>query len=515
MSSVDIVELSENEDDCVVDSIINENNIDIFYKKICGDKPLLTELIETCFNLENSASMKHVINSTFLKRYMKTDKKFKESQEFEKALRRAINLLKNESGYKFSHIKDLCEILRTRNIKKRVQLTTLSNKSKDNGMSCQRKSKTETNSKIQKMEIIDLDSTENNLIIDLDLSLTGDKENDMCLNKIIHENKLLVPHKSLDVHELNPVNQNTIKKIEEEIVLLKKRIAELDEQEVDDDSMNSPYIQSENYKARIVTLYKELCKLTGVEAVKRSTVHLKVLEGHPSGPVRRLETFLNKNVGSDGHPPFPSFRDVVKCVVKANEEDRLDWSKQQIMNEAVALFTHCGRALQKRRQRREWRDLVSKVKVERDPADDDPALLARLEDNRRRALRQEAEILERYAMLQNAPPQKKSTIPNQATGAHESSTESETDSSSDEECTKDEQNINLPSQIATCSKNNTDINMNEDNSEVTVVKIKKEHQSCIGQILEELGDNYTTSIIDIEDTFVDIEILDSSNEDSD
>lgn len=95
------------------------------------------------------------------KRYTKTDKKFRKSQEFEKALRGAINLVKNDSSHKFSHIKDLCEILRTGNTKKRVQLVTLSNNIKDNEISHKRKSETERNSKKPKTEDLDLDSTEN------------------------------------------------------------------------------------------------------------------------------------------------------------------------------------------------------------------------------------------------------------------------------------------------------------------------------------------------------------------
>lgn len=111
----------------VLDSLINENNIEIVYKETCENNPLLAELIETCFSLDNSPEMKKVVNNIFLNRYTKTDKKFRESQEFEKALRRAINLVKNDTSHKFSHIKDLCEILRSGNTKKRVQLITLSN----------------------------------------------------------------------------------------------------------------------------------------------------------------------------------------------------------------------------------------------------------------------------------------------------------------------------------------------------------------------------------------------------
>lgn len=57
------------------------------------------------------------------------------------------------------------------------------------------------------------------------------------------------------------------------------------------------------------------------------------MEGHPPGPVERLQRFLNRNIGEDGHPPFPDFSDVLKCVTLANEKDNLGWSKGQIMRE--------------------------------------------------------------------------------------------------------------------------------------------------------------------------------------
>nr|XP_034834690.1 death domain-associated protein 6-like isoform X2 [Maniola hyperantus] len=209
---------------------------------------------------------------------------------------------------------------------------------------------------------------------------------------------------------------------------------------------------SDKYKEKIVKLYKELCTLTGAEATKRREVRLTVIEGHPPGPVRRLEMFLNRNIGEDGNPPFPDFNDVVKCVETANVNDNLGWNKFQVMREASALFMHCGRALQKRRQKREWSDLLSRVKAEEcdsDPADNDPELLARLEVNRRVAVKKEADLLERYSMMQNLPPEPKRNTATNVTQSQDAvkitSVTSGNDDSSDEidspQVNKNENNI--------------------------------------------------------------------------
>lgn len=99
--------------------------------------------------------------------------------------------------------------------------------------------------------------------------------------------------------------------------------------------MNYIIIKSTHFfrlKERVVFLYKVLCDLTGHSPVKRRKVKLKVLEGHPTEPVKKLEKFLN-DIGTDGAPPFPDFNDVLKCVTDANVESSLCWTKQDILKE--------------------------------------------------------------------------------------------------------------------------------------------------------------------------------------
>lgn len=75
------------------------------------------------------------------------------------------------------------------------------------------------------------------------------------------DNKLLVPTKVLEVNVIQESPQaERIKKIEKEIARCKSVIAKLDELEVDDDSVNSPYIRSEKY-VHVLTILIITCSL--------------------------------------------------------------------------------------------------------------------------------------------------------------------------------------------------------------------------------------------------------------
>lgn len=68
---------------------------------------------------------------------------------------------------------------------------------------------------------------------------------------------------------------------------------------------------------------------------------------------------------------------------------------------AVALFRQCGQTLRKRRQQREYKDLLSLIPNKEDiddPAESDPILLAKLEENKRIAKAKEEEILNRWVL---------------------------------------------------------------------------------------------------------------------
>ncbi|XP_063625774.1 putative uncharacterized protein DDB_G0292292 [Cydia splendana] len=259
-----------------------------------------------------------------------------------------------------------------------------------------------------------------------------------------------------------------IRIIEAKIEKYNKTIAQLDLEEVTDDSLNSPYHKCDRLRATIVKLYKELCSLVGEEPPKRRKIQLQIKEGVPQGPIKRLEKFLNKRADVEGETPFPDFSDVVRCVEKANEVDGLGWSKAKIMKEAQSIFTYCGRALQKKRQQREWKHLRAMARPEEfeaDPAETDMELQARLEANRRLASQREAEVFNKYTQLEDVPePAASTSFAIEEPSEHDSSTDDETEPTP---TVLKESNI---------TSNNDNITSNNDNSNVneTEVVVKQE-----------------------------------------
>ncbi|XP_049876059.1 death domain-associated protein 6-like [Pectinophora gossypiella] len=511
-----------------------------YLNAIYKENRYFANFVEKCLELENSDGMTRILNRTLIDSYEKSEKSYRDSPVFKKVMLKALNCLEVDPDHKFSHVKNLVETLKLHSRKKRVQLTTLATNL--NGNSVKKRCLKNSESTIIDLDsvavatdipVINLDDEQNNLVV-LDEKDTEGKENRNTQNE--SEDNYLTPHIEVDWGPLNssleidngfgqvlPVEEcespspsidtEKIKNIESEIAFLKEKITECEEAEVDDDTSNSPYILCERYKTRVVKLYKELCKLTGSDVVKQRKVRLQVLEGHPAGPVRILEKFINDNIRHDGKPPFPDFCDVVQCVMVANLEDKLGWSKQQVMREATALFTQCGRALQKQRQRREYRDLLARVKAEQvdyDPADEDPTLNARLEANRRIAVKKESDLLERYTILQYLPPQP-SKPKETETAANENNTIEDSDEDSNFEPPvpllsqhEDEQSIDKTDGATEESSENNGKRELE-------VKVKPEPIDII-QMLEDLGGDFTTTVIDIEDPFLVIEIDTSDDE---
>ncbi|XP_072944703.1 uncharacterized protein [Epargyreus clarus] len=405
MKMTDVIDLSD-DDDCILECVVeanipNKSHSDLYYE-VYKINQQLADFIEKCLSLEDTIIMAITLKNNLLKEYYQLEQSVKDSPKIQKAIRRANNLLDAEPKLKYNHINDLCKIMKASKVKKKVPFITLAT------------NLTAPSCKKPKLDIINLDSsspvTETAISVNFDDTTDTLDESiaaDNCTQEstTTEEDNFLVPHTSVSV-DPPTTNEERIKKLERRLAYYKKQIAKLDELEVDDDTMDSPYIKSERLKSAIVVIYNELCQLMGSQPVKRKEIRLRVVTGHPPGPTRILETFLNNNIGSDGQPPFPDFCDVVNCVVEANEKDDLGWTKCQIMKEAAMLFTQCGRALQKRRQNREYQDLLWKVKEEHcqdDPADNDPELLARLEENKRIAIKKESEILERYTMMESLP----------------------------------------------------------------------------------------------------------------
>ncbi|CAK1586737.1 unnamed protein product [Parnassius mnemosyne] len=394
MSKVDLVEESS-----AVETIAIDDEPDVISDLISKESKLFNELVEKCLGLEDSKGMTRILNKMVIPAYRQLDENYKKSQRFESVLCKTLKLIETDPIHKFTHVRGFYEKLKLHKVRKKVNFVTLTTNITEKAHYDGNKRKTDYNMcnlrKQSKIDVIDLDD-ESTTVINLDKyefdvvviddernNLDEEKENkdlDRCNSSLdqtkitnslqascevksndnLNEkevtksekhnylltdvdsevNKFLVP-KAVEIiqNECELTDSEKVLQIEKQIAIYREKIAMLEEQEVDDDTMTSPYILSEKYKANIVSLYKELCKLTGTESVKRREVRLKVNDGHPPGPVRRLERFLNNNIGSNGDPPFPDFCDVVNCVVKSNQEDGLCWTRAQIMKEGKVVLT--------------------------------------------------------------------------------------------------------------------------------------------------------------------------------
>lgn len=122
--SIVLDEDSERENDCSIidtytaqeiqlnnDKSSRNRNISTF-DEIYKQNKLLAELIENCLDMENSMGMLRIINRTLIPIYYDTSKDFKRSNYFQKVLLKTIRKLAVEPGRKFTHLKELCEVMK-------------------------------------------------------------------------------------------------------------------------------------------------------------------------------------------------------------------------------------------------------------------------------------------------------------------------------------------------------------------------------------------------------------------
>lgn len=120
-----------------------------------------------------------------------------------------------------------------------------------------------------------------------------------------------------------------IRKLSKALHKLKRRIAKLEEAEVDfEDEDNSKYMISEKCKKRAWVIYEKICDLTG-ESKDAQRLVKKPIRFHDS-PFREfnrtLEAFVNKTNS------FPDMFDVLRCLEHCNKQYSYRLSKEDCRN---------------------------------------------------------------------------------------------------------------------------------------------------------------------------------------
>lgn len=83
----------------------------------------------------------------------------------------------------------------------------------------------------------------------------------------------------------------------------------------------------------MIRVHAKFCQLTNTKLPSEPRVLLEARPGQPTGPVKRLEKWVNRKVPIGTPLPFPDFHDVLRCVREANEEDKLGWNEADIVDE--------------------------------------------------------------------------------------------------------------------------------------------------------------------------------------
>ncbi|XP_038209087.1 daxx-like protein [Zerene cesonia] len=335
------------------------------------------KFIDTCFRIENSDDMKKIVEKKIKAYYRQCSKEFVDSEEFTDLVSGKILAIEASPDKMYLYIKDVVDEL---NMLRKLTKANLKNE-------------------------------------------------DDCAD---HRED------TIDRSEYDTKRQRHIRKLEKTLKKLHRAIQKLEEQEVDfDDEDDSVYLLTERYKERLVKVHAKFCQLTNTKMPSEPSIKLEPRPGRPLGPVRKVEKLINVKVPIGAPLPFPDFHDVLRCVREANEEDKLGWSEMEVIEEARAIFTNCGKKLQRRRQENEWRIAASRLPTNEDPAENNESLKNILEKNKEVAAKKESEVFNKFADRQIQLKLEAVEIGDKE--ADESPVESEEDDDADSTLLKDKQ----------------------------------------------------------------------------
>ncbi|XP_029840943.2 death domain-associated protein 6 isoform X1 [Ixodes scapularis] len=185
-----------------------------------------------------------------------------------------------------------------------------------------------------------------------------------------------------DVKDLK--RQKQIRQLEKHLRKLHRAIKKLRKKEVDwdsEDDINSPYIMEDRYKKKFVKVWWKLCELQGRRPLTGREDEKKFRYSGSRYP--EINEGVCRMINSK--KIFPDFTDILGLIKSHNELSSLGLQGPQMEQIAKEVFTDVGQELQARRKREELRlallYLEDEEEVPKDPAEADPELRARLDEN--------------------------------------------------------------------------------------------------------------------------------------
>lgn len=118
-----------------------------------------------------------------------------------------------------------------------------------------------------------------------------------------------------------------IKRLNKALYVLKKKIAQLDEADVDlKDDENSTYLLVERFKKRACEIYEKICDITGESKHAHRLVRKPIVFQGTSYPQfnKTIQTFVNRS------RVFPDLFDVLRCLEHCNTQYDFRLSKEEV-----------------------------------------------------------------------------------------------------------------------------------------------------------------------------------------
>lgn len=118
-----------------------------------------------------------------------------------------------------------------------------------------------------------------------------------------------------------------IKRLNQALYVLKKKIAKLDEDDVDlNDDDNSTYLLVERYKKRACEIYEKICDITGESKHAHRLVRKPITFQGTNYPLfnKTIQSFVNRT------RIFPDLFDVLRCLEHCNTQYDFKLSKEEV-----------------------------------------------------------------------------------------------------------------------------------------------------------------------------------------
>lgn len=130
-----------------------------------------------------------------------------------------------------------------------------------------------------------------------------------------------------------------IKRLNKALYVLKKKIAQLDEADVDlQDDENSTYLLVERFKKRACEIYEKICDITGESKHAHRLVRKPIVFQGTSYPQfnKTIQTFVNRS------RVFPDLFDVLRCLEHCNTQYEFRLSKDEVKRIGKFVFLEMG-----------------------------------------------------------------------------------------------------------------------------------------------------------------------------